>query len=599
MNETPKKKSGWRIVRRILVGIAVLATLVALLYAEEDWRGKRAWENCKRELEAKGAVLDWNAYIPPPVPDDQNFFKAPKMTEWFQRDAPIITQTPTRFKLTTNELSRDLDLSQLMSQHQSAKNPVTVAELEIVPKASDANGKNVILQFDDPAAREQSKELIQNATGPSAKSPLGFSFTARPLNQIQPAHIVLQATKLPSLEEVTALFPADTISTNIGNLRVESGAEASSFHIFLVPHFVPAVVYSADEFLLWSDHAVPDFDLIREALKRPYARLDGDYSKPFAQPIPNFIAVRAMAQMLASRAQCDLLLGQPDKALQELTLMHDFRHLLEAAPSGKPMPLVSAMINVAVTGLYVDTLAGGLQSHAWQEPQLAALQEQLADINLTTFVSQGFRMEQVGICRDVEVVPLLKLFSLADSRPESWFAKVIDWLWPRGWTYQNMVNITMLDQKPIDGFDLAHDTVAPRKFDEATRAVDEFDKSVNYGSPYKILAAIAIPNFSRAEQTTAHTQTMVNEAQIVCALDRYHLAHGEYPEALDKLAPQFIEKIPHDIIGGQPLHYRRTDDGKFLLYSVGWNETDDGGVDSSQVKSNKETFAEGDWVWKN
>ena len=31
-----------------------------VFYAEEDWRGKRAWENCKRELEAKGAVLDWN-----------------------------------------------------------------------------------------------------------------------------------------------------------------------------------------------------------------------------------------------------------------------------------------------------------------------------------------------------------------------------------------------------------------------------------------------------------------------------------------------------------------------------------------------------------
>jgi hypothetical protein len=49
------------------------------------------------------------------------------------------------------------------------------------------------------------------------------------------------------------------------------------------------------------------------------------------------------------------------------------------------------------------------------------------------------------------------------------------------------------------------------------------------------------------------------------------------PETLDALAPQFIEKIPHDIIGGQPLHYRRTNDAEFLLYSIGWNETDDGG----------------------
>ena len=83
MNETPKDKKGWRILRRVLIGLAILATLMAIFYTEEDWRGKRAWENCKRELEAKGAVLDWDKYIPPPVPDDQNFFKAPNMTLWF------------------------------------------------------------------------------------------------------------------------------------------------------------------------------------------------------------------------------------------------------------------------------------------------------------------------------------------------------------------------------------------------------------------------------------------------------------------------------------------------------------------------------------
>lgn len=49
-----------------------------------------------------------------------------------------------------------------------------------------------------------------------------------------------------------------------------------------------------------------------------------------------------------------------------------------------------------------------------------------------------------------------------------------------------------------------------------------------------------------------------------------------------------------DIMGAQPLHYRRTDDAKFLLYSVGWNETDNGGLPGSIADVNK-----GDWVWKN
>src|SRR4030095_14522339 len=73
----------WRTLRRILIGGAGLATLVAFFYSVENWRGKRAWVKCKRDLEAKGAVLDWAAYIPPAVPDRENVFKAPGITESF------------------------------------------------------------------------------------------------------------------------------------------------------------------------------------------------------------------------------------------------------------------------------------------------------------------------------------------------------------------------------------------------------------------------------------------------------------------------------------------------------------------------------------
>ena len=70
-------------MRRCLLGAAVLLTLIAAFYTEESWRGKRAWENCKRELEAKGIKMDWANYIPAPVPDDQNVFAVPEMRQWF------------------------------------------------------------------------------------------------------------------------------------------------------------------------------------------------------------------------------------------------------------------------------------------------------------------------------------------------------------------------------------------------------------------------------------------------------------------------------------------------------------------------------------
>jgi hypothetical protein len=50
----------------------------------------------------------------------------------------------------------------------------------------------------------------------------------------------------------------------------------------------------------------------------------------------------------------------------------------------------------------------------------------------------------------------------------------------------------------------------------------------------------------------------------------------------------------------QPLHYRRKDDGKFLLYSVGWNEMDDGGRETSaKTQCGSPDYTQGDWVWKN
>lgn len=439
----------------VIIVLLSLGVLASLFYAEEDWRGKRAWENCKRELETKGEVLDWNAYVPPPmVRDDQNFFKAPKMAEWFVKNSQSLT----------NELA----------------------------------------------------ERLRNA---------------------------------------------DTTATITNEI-------------------------AATKYLIWSDQFQPDFKLIHDALKRPYMRMDGDYSQTFTMPIPNFVTVRAVSQTLAQRAKCYLLLDQPEKALNELTLLNDSRRLLEAAPTGKPMTLVAAMINVAVTGLYTETIANGLQKRAWQEPQLAVIEKQLEQINLIPFVIEAIREERAGHCHFIETDAIAKI---KDVKHPNMI---------RGWFYQNLVTIARLNQEAIDSVDFTNNLILPERANDVQREQNAIEKP-GFFRPYTFFAAIAVPSFTKAFQTLARNQTMVNEAQIACALERYHLAHGEYPDTLDMLVPQFIEKLPHDIIGGDSLIYHSTVDGKFLLYSVGWNEKDDGGIESPQNKNGGTDYTRGDWVWKN
>jgi hypothetical protein len=157
----------------------------------------------------------------------------------------------------------------------------------------------------------------------------------------------------------------------------------------------------------------------------------------------------------------------------------------------------------------------------------------------------------------------------------------------RSWIYQNMCAIARRDQA-FQGFYGQHNQVLPAKLDNAFK---DAEKAFSRRSPYTFLAAIGLPNCLKASQIMARTQTQANEACIACGLERYRLARGQYPETLDALVPQFAEKLPHDIIGAQPLKYYRTADGQFVLYSVGWNEKDDDGVPGK-------TDREGDWVWR-
>jgi len=584
-------------MRRLLIGSAILATLTAIFYAEEDWRGKRAWENCKRDLEARGIVMDWDKLIPPPVPDDQNFFKAdPGFGLEFVR-LPN-GDDPREVRQRTAVPRIDLSPSTNFPALDTAKTgPVIVAKITVVPSNNpgpESLPGSYALKLSEPDAQIQAGRFIHHTLGEMAIGAQGFNFSALPLDRIVPAQILVQSDATPSIQDLENLV-SEGATTNLGRLRVQAAdANAGSFRVVLTE----IKITPAADYLKWSDQFAPFFDDIREGLKRPYAQIDGDFSLPYNMPVPNFIMMRCLAQTLAQRAQCYLLLGQPEPALRELTLLHDSCRILQNAPTGRPLTLVASMINVAISSVYVTVIADGLRWHSWSEPQLLVLQRQLKEINLPPLVKESLSEQAASSSRTLETLSSARLKKLFSKR--SWSDSESRMFWelntmPRGWLYQNISFVANLEAKPLAAFDITNQLVLPRKFEQMTR---EIEGAVARNSPWNIAASEFIPNFTKAALTTAKNQTSANEAQIACALERYHLAHGEYPETLDALVPRFIDQLPHDIIGGQPLHYHRSDDGKFVLYSIGWNETDDGGrVDTAHHADGHDNREYGDWVW--
>jgi hypothetical protein len=171
---------------------------------------------------------------------------------------------------------------------------------------------------------------------------------------------------------------------------------------------------------------------------------------------------------------------------------------------------------------------------------------------------------------------------------------------PRGWARLEQLNLNRAFQNMvIPRIDLAAREINPGVNRSIDTVLNNFSSS-NYVRSllqHSMLAKLSLPSYSRVPQKVAFAQSEVDLAMLACALERYRLAHGQYPEELNALVPAFVTVLPHDIINGEPLKYRRTNDGRFILYSVGWNEKDDGGVVALNKDKHQDPL-QGDWVWQ-
>jgi hypothetical protein len=82
------------------------------------------------------------------------------------------------------------------------------------------------------------------------------------------------------------------------------------------------------------------------------------------------------------------------------------------------------------------------------------------------------------------------------------------------------------------------------------------------------------------------------------ALERYRMRHGNLPEDLSGLVPEFLTAIPRDPVDGRALRYHRSANETFLLYSVGEDAVDNGG-DPTTATASWDTYSWSrgrDWV---
>ena len=333
---------------------------------------------------------------------------------------------------------------------------------------------------------------------------------------------------------------------------------------------------------------------ITDAARLPHSRFPLAYEKGFEMTLPHLSPMRKAAKLYALRAWAKFHAGQTDSALADLQTI--FR--LDGSIRDEPM-LISQLVRMAICQQALQPLWEGLADHRWSEPQLATLQNELARIDFLGAMLVAFHGERAGLNVTMQRVigdpALLRQLLNMGIEPASAGQNSVAWhLIPSGWIYMNMLVANRYYES----------TLFPTMQPEAHRVAPLDEKSsqsftgegLATFNPYTVLARLALPALSTTVTRAAYTQTSTDEALIACALERFRLANGHYPDTLQALAPAFLQKFPCDVMTGEPLRYRVKEDGSFLLYSVGSDGTDDGGKVMLKPAGNVD-ISKGDWVW--
>jgi hypothetical protein len=332
------------------------------------------------------------------------------------------------------------------------------------------------------------------------------------------------------------------------------------------------------------------------AATRPYSwfPIQYDYEPSWGILLPHLARIKGLTMLTQVRATAELEAGLSAKAFDDLKLG------LRMSDSIREEPLlIDHLVRIATLAIDLQTLREGLVRHAWTEPQLAELGKHLASVDLLAEYSLAMQGERALSVSGLDYLRRRgfrenPMNYLADADGKSGSAPNFNPM-PGGWIYQNMKTISEMHQEfNLPAVDARAHRIFPEISEKGTLAVETMRTG-----PYTVFAKMLLPALQKALQKSARMQTYVDNARIACALERYRLAEGKLPDILDVLAPRFIDHIPTDVIDGKPLRWRRDNDGGYVLYSVGWNRTDDSGELAwvKQKKGSEVDVMKGDWAW--
>jgi hypothetical protein len=321
------------------------------------------------------------------------------------------------------------------------------------------------------------------------------------------------------------------------------------------------------------------------ASQRPYASLPfrREMVSSLSDSLNPFSTLKALTRVFTLRALANLQAGRSGDALSDIKVTFRLAESLEAQPT-----LIVHLVRMALLEIALQPVWEGLGKNSWDAAQLRTLQTLIGNPSMLARYGIVMRGERAFGNAMLEEYRTGKMQDLSEAGIH---LGVLGKFTGKAMLYHNQIALNRLIAQAILP---AVETNGNRVFVDRANT-NAFTSVLSKRNPYNFLAWMSAAALVKSPERFARVQTSLDLATLACALERYRLVHHAYPEALGNLTPQFIEQVPLDVIDGKPLKFRHDRD-RLVLYSVGWNQSDESG-EIGVTRGGKQDFEKGDWVW--
>lgn len=336
--------------------------------------------------------------------------------------------------------------------------------------------------------------------------------------------------------------------------------------------------------LALNEPALSEFEA---AASRPKSRYPIHMEDGFSTLLPALSQFKIATRAFGLRAIARLESGEVESAAGDVRMAFRIGETVQSESF-----LIGQLVRYACDSLAMHALWEGMVDHRWTESQLKGFQAILSRLSYSDGIIRAMETERAIGNLEMERLAregfrrLLELDRLgSNSSEDDWIQApmALSVLLPKGWFQMNHVAVMRGYQLILIAFREA--LQGPNRFEARSRVhgvgdpVDQYIQEVrSHPDPRTFVCGMFLPALSSSMDKTLRAQAAASLGMTACALERYRLAQGKYPESLKELVPAYLDAVTLDPLNNEPLHYRATGEGWFQLWSVGVDGKDDGGV---------------------